>query len=304
MNQKTINVLVIGTVLLIGVSIYSFDITIPFDRGDVRVEEMREHMQGDEHPEDEHTVPEHNDALRSYEISPGDVVKKVQSNEDIILLDVRTLEEYEEVHLEDALLLPVQNLSQETLNEIGLGENMKDKEIIVYCRSGARSQTAYNIMESLGYTNIKSVAGGMIHWQEDQYPLTESGPYTGSMMMSGNEGVMMDNDGPEISLRRTLHDFGIIPQYGGMVETTFTVANTGTENLEIGQITTSCSCTSATIEDSIIEPGEESVLTVVFDPNLHEEPLDVFRRTVFLPTNDPNTPEAEVAVQVDIAEGE
>ena len=46
------------------------------------------------------------------------------------------------------------------------------------------------------------------------------------------------------------------------------------------------------------------MLTVVFDPDFHEEPVDVFKRTVFIPTNDPNTPEAEVSVQVDIAEGE
>ena len=278
-------------------------VTMPFGMEGMD-DEMAEHIAGDEHAEEEHSAPEHSDSLRDFEISPAEVVRKVQGGEDVILLDVRTPEEYEEVHLENALLLPVQNLSQETLDEIGLGEDMKDKEIIIYCRSGARSQTAYNIMESLGYTNIKSVGGGMIHWQEDQYPLTESGPYTGSMMPLENEAAMVDNDGPKISLSRTLHDFGIIPQYGGTVKTTFTVANTGTENLEIGQITTSCSCTSATIADSIIEPGEDTTLTVVFDPNLHEEPLDVFKRTVFLPTNDPNTPEAEVAVQVDIAEGE
>lgn len=159
-------------------------------------------------------------------------------------------------------------------------------------------------MESLGYTNIKSVAGGMIHWEEDQYPFTESGAYTGSMMMSAKQDVTTETDGPKIVLDRTLHDFGIIPQYGGTVAASFTVSNDGSENLEIGQITTSCSCTSATIEDSVISPGEDTTVTVVFDPDFHEEPVDVFKRTVFLPTNDPNTPEAEVSVQVDIAEGE
>lgn len=303
MNKTTIGVILVGVVLLLLGSFYFMPITMPF--GMWGMGDMDEHMMGDEHEEDEHgIIREHNDNIASHEISPGDVVKKVRANEDVVLLDVRTLEEYEEVHLEDALLLPVQELSQEALTGIGLGEGMKDKEIILYCRSGARSQTAYNIMESLGYTNIKSVAGGMIHWQEDQYPLTESGAYTGPMMMSESNDTPIESSGPKISLNRTLHDFGIIPQYGGTVETTFTVTNDGTANLEIGQITTSCACTSATIEDSVIEPGEESTLTVVFDPDLHEEPLDVFKRTVFLPTNDPNTPEAEVAVQVDIAEGE
>ncbi|MEK0348105.1 MAG: rhodanese-like domain-containing protein, partial [Nitrosopumilus sp.] len=105
--------------------------------------------------------------IESYEIYPGDVVDKIKNKENIILLDVRTLEEYEKIHLENALLLPVQELFTQSLMNIGLGDNAKDKEIIIYCRSGARSKTAYDIMNSLGYTNIKSIAGGMVHWEED-----------------------------------------------------------------------------------------------------------------------------------------
>ncbi|MCB9818364.1 DUF1573 domain-containing protein [Candidatus Nomurabacteria bacterium] len=284
MNQTIIIVLAIGILALVGVGFYFSNSTMMSDGMD----EMREH----------------NDNLAPHEISPGDVVKKVQSKEDFVLLDVRTLEEYEEMHLENALLLPVQELSQETLTRIGLGEDAKDKEIVLYCRSGARSQTAYNVMKSLGYTNIKSVAGGMIHWEEDQYPLTESGAYTGPMMMSGSEEKATKAEGPKVAVDRTLHDFGIIPQYGGTVEADFTITNSGTEVLEVGQLTTSCSCTSATISNSSIKPGDKATLTVVFDPDFHEEPFDVFKRTVFIPTNDPNNPEAEVSVQVDIAEGE
>ena len=74
--------------------------------------------------------------------------------------------------------------------------------------------------------------------------------------------------------------------------------------LKIGDITTSCSCTSATISSTEIMPGEEAILTLTFDPDFHEEPLDTFKRTVFIPSNDPDMPEAEVTMQVDITEGE
>ncbi len=247
---------------------------------------------------------EHTDSLKSFEISPSEVVRKKQAGSDAILLDVRTLEEYEEIHLEDAVLLPVQEMTQESLTAIGLGIDAKDKEIILYCRSGARSNTAYNIMESLGYTNIKSVAGGMVHWKEDQYPLTESGVYTGPAIDTVDDTKEVVTEGPKLSVDRTLHDFGEVPQYGGMVETTFTLNNNGTETLEIGTLTTSCSCTSATIDNDSLEPNKSATLTVVFDPDLHEEPFDVFKRTVFIPTNDSNNPESEVSVQVDILEGE
>lgn len=249
-------------------------------------------MMDDEHHED--------DKVEIYEIYPGDVAEKIKNGEDIVLLDVRTLEEYEEIHLENALLLPVQELSAKSLADIGLGENMKDKEIIIYCRSGARSKTAYDIMKSLGYKNIKSSAGGMVHWEEDNYPFTEVGEYDGRVF---EESAQTQTSGPKITVDRTLHDFGMIPQFGGTVEATFTVKNKGTELLEIGDITTSCSCTSASISSSRILAGDEAELTVVFDPDFHEEPLDMFKRTVFIPTNDLANPEMEVAIQVDIDEG-
>lgn len=287
-NQNTI-LIVLAIIILGGFTLYTTT-----DRWHMDGDEMEE-MMGHHDDDDDH--------VESYEIYSGDVAEMMKSGKDITLLDVRTPEEYEEVHLKGATLLPVQQLSQQSLNEIGLGEDMKDKEIYIYCRSGSRSQTAYNIMESLGYTNIKSVAGGMIHWEEDNYPFTESGAHKGNMMMGGGD-MMGDAHNPEISLDRTNHDFGVIPQYGGTVEADFTVTNTGEETLEIGDLTTSCSCTSATITDTSIEPGESTTLTVIFDPDFHEEPTDVFKRTVFIPTNDPQTPEAEVSITVDIAEGQ
>lgn len=251
-----------------------------------------------------HEVAEHADNLAAYEVSPAAVVQRVQANEGAILLDVRTLEEYKTLHLENALLLPVQELSAETLADIGLGETAKDKEIIIYCRSGARSKTAYDIMKSLGYTNIVSVAGGMVHWEEDGYSLTETGPYTGPHQDEVVAAEEVPTNGPALTVDRTLHDFGVIPQFGGKVETTFELTNTGTELLEIGTLTTSCSCTTAKVDATSLAPNETTIMTVVFDPNLHAESLDVFKRTVFIPNNDPNQPELEVAVQVDIAEGE
>ena len=252
---------------------------------------------------DDHHMDD-DDHTEAYEIYPGDVADKMQNKEDVVLLDVRTLEEYEEVHLENALLLPVEELSQQTLAAIGLGSDKKDEEIIIYCRSGARSKIAYDVMKSLGYTNIKSSAGGMIHWQEDNYPFTESGSYSG--LSWGNQ---KDSDtsnavtsGSKISIADPFYDFGVIPQSGGTVSKDFVVKNAGSEILEIGTLTTSCSCTSASISESSIDLGDSAVLTVVFDPDFHEEPTGVFKRTVFIPNNDPGTPEAEVVIQVDIAE--
>lgn len=252
---------------------------------------------GEEYETEDHEDPR----VKEFEISPGIVVQKIEEKQDIVLLDVRTPEEYEEVHLKNSLLVPVQELSQKTLNDAGLSKSAKDEEIIIYCRSGNRSTQAYEIMQSLGYTNIKSIAGGMIHWQEDRYPFTEVGAYKGGREV----GVVVDNStdqvaAPAISLDKKKHDFGVVARAAGIVTTTFVVRNTGTDTLEIGDLSTSCSCTSAKLDSRVIAPGETAVLTVSFDPDFHKEPSGVLERTVFIPTNDPNMPEAEVTISVEI----
>ena len=250
--------------------------------------------------EEEHH-DEDDDSVEAYEIYPGDVVVKLDNNEDIILLDVRTEEEHTVLHLENSYLLSVQELSQKSLNEIGLGQSAKDREIVIYCRSGNRSKTAYDIMTSLGYTNVKSAAGGMVHWEEDEYPYTEVGEYVPptSEILENEKGLS-----PKISLDITEYNLGEITQYGGVVEVPVVVSNEGVGDLIIGDITTSCSCTSSTIEQSVLAEGESTILTVVFDPDFHEEPFGVFKRTVFIPSNDMETPEAMFTISVDILEGE
>ena len=77
--------------------------------------------------EEHHEGDDDDDNVESYEIYPGDVATKIDNGDDIILLDVRTLEEHTELHLENSFLLPVQELSQASLTEIGLGERVKSK---------------------------------------------------------------------------------------------------------------------------------------------------------------------------------
>lgn len=111
---------------------------------------------------------EHKDQLRDFEISPSDVNSKIENKDNFKLLDVREDYEYEESHIKDTLLLSVNKINQEELDKLGL---KKDDEIVVYCRSGKRSAKAYEILKSMGYTNVKSMGGGLVHWDEDSYPV-------------------------------------------------------------------------------------------------------------------------------------
>jgi rhodanese-related sulfurtransferase len=238
---------------------------------------------------------EYEGLLKDFEISPPALYKKIQAKETFKLLDVREDFEYEENHIKNTLLLSVNKISQEELNNIGLN---KDDEIVVYCRSGRRSEQAYEQLHAMGYTNVKSLYGGIVHWMEDEYPVEIGAMQQIQIQENISQGTA------SIEFDRTEHDFGIIPQFGGIVNTTFTVINNGAADLQITSISTSCGCATAELEELTIPSGESTILTVYFDPDFHEEPEGRFSRTVFLETNDPNNPEAEITIFMDILEGE
>ena len=83
----------------------------------------------------------------------------MDTEEDYIILDVRTQEEYDEGHIPGAILIP--NTEIEARAEKELSD--RDQLILVYCRSGRRSKLASEALVALGYTNIKEF-GGIIDW--------------------------------------------------------------------------------------------------------------------------------------------
>jgi rhodanese-related sulfurtransferase len=91
-------------------------------------------------------------------ISPVDT-KALMESEDVLLLDVRTQEEYAEAHIEGAKLLPYDEISERT-DELPAD---KDMAIIVYCRSGSRAATAGRTLVGLGYTQVYNL-GGISSW--------------------------------------------------------------------------------------------------------------------------------------------
>lgn len=83
----------------------------------------------------------------------------MDSEEDFIILDVRTDAEYAEGHIADAVLIPHEEITAKA-EEVLLD---KFQLILVYCRSGRRSKIAAEALVALGYTNVKEF-GGIIDW--------------------------------------------------------------------------------------------------------------------------------------------
>lgn len=95
-------------------------------------------------------------------ITIKELKQKIRAKEDFILLDVRTPEEFEEKSLSNAILLPLQEISQENLKRISLGDNKK--EIVVYCRTGSRSVFACQILNNFGFNNVLNLEEGILDY--------------------------------------------------------------------------------------------------------------------------------------------
>lgn len=95
-------------------------------------------------------------------ITPEEVKQRLDSGEILQLVDVRESYEHDAFNI-GGLLLPLGNIKDYDTTVI---DDLKDKEVILYCRSGNRSGQAALILESLGFSNVKNLVGGMIAWQE------------------------------------------------------------------------------------------------------------------------------------------
>ena len=90
-------------------------------------------------------------------IDAKQAIHLLENDDNVTLLDVRTIQEYKAGHLRGATLIPVEVLSE----NLGMLKEDKDKKIIVYCRTGSRSVSASRTLEENGFTPL-NVRGGII----------------------------------------------------------------------------------------------------------------------------------------------
>lgn len=90
----------------------------------------------------------------------SEVAKSYLKDDNYRFLDVRTESEFLSGHIENSIHIPLQELPTR-LDEI---EQLKQKDIIVYCRSGARSGKATNILIKNNF-KVQNLSGGILDWE-------------------------------------------------------------------------------------------------------------------------------------------
>lgn len=101
-------------------------------------------------------------------VSPAELCRIVKSNKNVVLLDVRTPEEYKGQdrgkygHLKNAINIPIAELEK----RIGELNAYKDREIVVYCSHSQRSPRASLLLTQKGFTRVKNMSGGLSTWHD------------------------------------------------------------------------------------------------------------------------------------------
>lgn len=97
-------------------------------------------------------------------ISVDEMKEMLQDNHDLLLLDVRTPEEFKEGHLPGARNIDF--LSDDFQQKIE--ELPKDQAVYLYCRSGNRSAKAASLLSEMGFPNTYDVEGGYLEWEKQE----------------------------------------------------------------------------------------------------------------------------------------
>src|SRR5690349_12150797 len=100
------------------------------------------------------------------EIEPFEAAQEIEGG-DVVLIDTREPHEYQEAHLEGGKLVPPALIA----DQIESVAPDKSARTLLYCRSGNRSGIAAAQLQRLGYTDVASVGGGIIAWQEQGLPV-------------------------------------------------------------------------------------------------------------------------------------
>jgi adenylyltransferase/sulfurtransferase len=96
--------------------------------------------------------------------TPADLATALQGDTPPQVIDVREPHEWDIVHLDGARLVPLATLPAH------LHEYDRNAEIVVHCKSGARSAKATQLLKDAGFRNVKNLEGGILRWAGDVDP--------------------------------------------------------------------------------------------------------------------------------------
>lgn len=102
-----------------------------------------------------------------WEVTPRATAERLKAGDAaFVLLDCRRPDEHAIAHIEGSLLIPMDQIERR-VDELETDDGSKNREIVVHCHHGMRSLRVAATLRALGFTNVKSMAGGIDLWSLD-----------------------------------------------------------------------------------------------------------------------------------------
>jgi rhodanese-related sulfurtransferase len=116
-----------------------------------------------------------------HEVNAEQLKAKLDSGEDLLLLDVRESSEHEQGHISGSMLIPRGIL--EAAADPGYPKhvpalvNARERQVVLYCATGGRSAMGAAVLQMMGFTNVASLAGGYGAWEQAGMPVVKEARY-------------------------------------------------------------------------------------------------------------------------------
>lgn len=108
-------------------------------------------------------------------IDSQELFRKKEANDDFLLIDCREQDEWNTAHIEFAEFIPLSDFENGWNRFIESNGELKNKQIIVQCRSGKRSMNVCQFLSENGYKDLTNLSDGILGWQANKFPMIGDG---------------------------------------------------------------------------------------------------------------------------------
>ncbi len=145
------------------------------------------------------------------QVTLEDLKARLESGEELILVDVREKDEWRQGHIPGAIHVPRGFLEMQAASRLP----DKDAKIVTYCAAGIRSAFAAQLLQQLGYENVESANPGFNQWKDTGYPTTQPFAFTDAQLNRYSRHLLLPEVG-EVGQEKLLKGRVLLLGAGGL----------------------------------------------------------------------------------------
>jgi rhodanese-related sulfurtransferase len=100
-------------------------------------------------------------------VSPASAIRVINNHDDVLILDIRSANEYKSGHIQGARNVPLNELTK----KLESWSEFKNRPVVLYCNTGTTTSRAVRLLKKAGFEQINNLEGGVVAWKEANLPL-------------------------------------------------------------------------------------------------------------------------------------